>query len=1251
MLDLSRSAPEELSGALGIHRALTQARGDRYHDLCRAGSSQGASGSGEPTMSFVHLHLHTLYSLLDGAIRMKDLVRVVGAMKMEAVAVTDHGNMFGAIDFYKKAKEAGIKPILGIETYVATKGRKDRTERSSHHLILLAKDAQGYANLRKLSSLAFTEGFYYSPRVDKELLAKHSEGLFCSTACLGGELPQAILNGHMDRARAAAQEYLSIFGPDRFFLELQSNGLSEQRQVNDAMKQLARDLGVGLLATADCHYERREHAMAQEILMCIASGKTLADENRIRHETSDLYIKSPAEMAAAFADVPEALANTLKIAEQCNLELKLGNPVLPSFAPPDGESENDCMMRLAREGLARRLAQAERRGERPDRDTYRARLDLELSVIGKMGFSGYFLIVQDFINWAKKNGVPVGPGRGSGAGSLVAYSLGITDLDPIPYNLLFERFLNPERVSMPDFDVDFCQTRRDKVIGYVTERYGRDKVGQIITFGSLKARSVIRDVCRVMKLSPSEGDRIAKMVPEVLGITLSQAIEQEPKLRELRDAPKPLGVKMTTPGEHTAREVTTADLLEIAQALEGLTRQPGMHAAGIVISDSPLTDTVPLYQAPGEEALVTQYAKDEVEAAGLVKFDFLGLKTLTVIQDALDLVNRGRPAEDQLIAADLPLNDEAAFALMSKGDTAGIFQMESSGFTEMVKALKPSCFEDVVAAGALYRPGPLKMKLPGTDTTMVELYIERKHGRLPVEYAHPSLEPLLKETYGVIVYQEQVMQISQVLAGYSLGKADMLRRAMGKKKAEVMAKERAGFLAGAIARQIDPEVAGYIFDMMEKFAEYGFNKSHSAAYAVVSMQTAWLKAHHRVEFMAALLSSEMENTDKVVHHIAEARSSGLEVLPPDVNESLKDFSVAGGKIRFGLRAVRGVGDGAIEAIVSVRESGPFKGLFDFCERIDLKKVNRKVIECLVKAGAFDFTQVARKRLFDSLDRALERGQAAQRDRAVGQASLFGALMGGAGAKEKGGGGGAEPYVAGEEWPERERLQYEKEIIGFYISGHPLAQYRRELERLARPCARLGGLRKDTKVTIGGVPLGLRERVLQSGKRMANVTIEDTSGSVPCVCFPGKDGSRSEQIDGKWQRGKPRPGYEDWEALLKSGEPLLVHGTTQLDTRGVESDEHAKVELVVDSIESLAEVRAKRTKQLELRLAAPLATEEALTKLRELCQAHPGTTPMVLLLTFEGRSEVTLSSAMKVANTPDLASAIDRLFGGEVAEYC
>ncbi len=1199
-------------------------------------------------MSFTHLHLHTLYSLLDGAIRMKDLMKVVKEKGMSSVAVTDHGNMFGAIDFFKKAKDAGIKPILGTEAYVAgAKGRGDRTEKISNHLILIAKNQEGYQNLRFLSSTGYLDGFYYHPRIDKQVLKERSKGLIGLTACLGGEVTSAAFRGDMDHARRAATEFKEIFEPGHFFLEIQWNGMEEQEKANANLKQLAKDLDVPLVATADAHYVKREDARAHELLMCIASGKTLADQKRMRHATDKLYVASPEEMRAYFADCPEAVDNTQRITDMVQTFDILRKPMLPSFKVPEGQSADSFMRELSLQGLEARFRELP---YQVDQELYRARLDFELKMISKMGFSGYFLIVQDFINWAKQNGIPVGPGRGSGAGSLVAYSLRITDLDPIPYNLLFERFLNPERVSMPDFDVDFCQDRRGEVISYVQQKYGQQNVGQIATFGQLKAKSVLRDVSRVYGLPFSEGDRIAKLVPDILGITLKQSIfgdekvefAGEPRLKEMIDNPQPLA-------EIEGKPVTTKDVLDVSMALEGLNRQPGMHAAGVVIADSPLWDYVPVFQPQGETTLVTQFAKDEVEAAGLVKFDFLGLKTLTVIQNAINLINRKLPPDQRITRETIPLDDKACFDLMASGDTAGVFQIESSGFTAMVMKMKPSRFEDVIAAGALYRPGPLDQKLED-GRTMVDVYIDRKHGKEPVSYPHPLLEPVLKDTYGVIVYQEQVMQIAQALGGFSLGGADILRRAMGKKKAEEMQKQRALFMDGARKKSVDEKIASHVFDLMEKFAQYGFNKSHSAAYGLITIHTAWLKAHHPVEFMAALLTSEKDNTDKVVAHIAEARGAGYEVLPPDVNVSDLAFGAVEGKIRFGLGAIKGVGESAIEAILEAREKGPFTSLFDFCSRVDSRRVNKKVMEALVKAGAFDFEKRPRRQLFESIERAVDRGANEQRDREVGQSSLFGMLAGppssSSGPKPKGLDDG---YAPVEEWTEKERLSHEKEAIGFYVSGHPLDQYQKELKRYARAVASVQRARRDEKITVAGIVAQLRERPTKTGKRMAFLTLEDLSGSVECIAFPGKDGTRSvmDQRTGKWGKQGPKPGYDQWEPLLKGDDPILVTGTVQMNNR---DEENPVAELIVEEILSLKEVRDKRVKRLELRLQADMITEDRLTRLLELSKQHAGATPIAVNLVLPGEAETLIGTPqLKVQVSDELLDQVNRLFGARVAE--
>jgi DNA polymerase-3 subunit alpha len=1190
---------------------------------------------------FVHLHLHTLYSLLDGAIRIKDLLATVKAKGMSAVAVTDHGNLFGAVDFWRHAREAGVKPILGMEAYVAgEKGRKDRTERVGRHLILLARNAEGWANLRYLSSMAFTEGYYYDPRIDKQLLRERSRGLVGLTACLAGEVPRLARRGDMDGARRAAREYREIFEPGSFFLEVQSNGMKEQLEVNARLAELGESEGIPLAATADAHYIRREDARAHEVLMCIASGKTFNDPKRIHHDTDRLFVAGPAEMEAALPGHAEAIANTARIAAGCDVELELGKSHLPKFQVPDGVSEDEHLCALARQGLDRRFREIE--GRYPhDRDLYRQRLEMELGVVRKMGFSGYFLIVQDFINWAKSRDVPVGPGRGSGAGSIASWALRITDLDPIRWNLFFERFLNPERVSMPDFDVDFCQNRRDEVIRYVADKYGKDRVGQIITFGTLKARSVIRDVVRVMGLPFAEGDRLAKLVPEpVQGRTppLRECIEKEPRLRLLYEDPQVVQSFVDAAGQ--PQRITTRDVLDIALSLEGLNRQAGLHAAGVVIADRPLWEHVPVYRDGESETLVSQFAKDDAERAGLVKFDFLGLKTLTVVDDAVRMVRANHPERKGLTAADIPIDDPAVYELIGRGETAGVFQMESEGFTNMVVKMKPSGFEDVIAAGALFRPGPLDQRLED-GRTMVDVFIDRKHGREKVAYPHPSLEPILRDTYGVIVYQEQVMQISQVLAGYSLGKADLLRRAMGKKKAEEMARERAGFVEGARRNRVEERVASGIFDLMEKFAAYGFNRSHSAAYGLLTVQTAWLKAHHPVEFVAALISSEASNTDKVVAHIQEARSAGIQVLPPDVNESEAAFraipappgSPEKGRIRFGLGAVRGVGEAAVEAVLAARaEAGPFQSLFDFCARIDARKINKKVVEALVKCGAFDFEGAPRWQLFAGLDAALAAGASAQTDRMTGQASLFGAAPEAASRPRYPRAGDLAGETRVEEWPERVRLAFEKEALGFYVTGHPLAGYETEARRYASAtCAQVAQKRQGDKVSVVGVVASLRERTSrEKGTRLGFFTLEDIAGSVEVVCW----GSRPAQ------NGRPaQKGWADWEELVKRDEPLLVHGEVRIDTR---DEENPRREIIAGGIELLSAVRTQKTAEVALRIDADRLAADRAEALKALLGRYPGGCSVTVRAVIPGESETTVRLRARVAPGDDLIEAARRL---------
>jgi DNA polymerase-3 subunit alpha len=927
-------------------------------------------------MGFVHLHMHTQYSLLDGANKIDALVEKVGNAGMPACAITDHGNMFGAVEFYQKATAAGVKPIIGCEVYVAPKKRTDRgggraddfEAGGNHHLILLAMNREGYRNLCRLVTVAYKEGFYYKPRIDKELLREWNGGLIALSGCLASEVNQAIMAGDMSRARAVMEEYRTLFD-DRYYVEIQDNRLPQQEVANVELIRLAGELGLPLVATNDCHYLEREDARAHEVLLCIQTGKTLSDEKRWRFETEELYVKEAAAMETAFPQCPEAVKNTLDIAARCDLELTFGKYQFPVFATPESLTLEQHLEQAARRGLEARLQDLRAREDwAPDQEgQYEARLKKELETINEMGFAGYFLIVADFTNYAKGQGIPVGPGRGSAAGSLVAYALGITDIDPLPYNLLFERFLNPGRGSMPDIDMDFCFERRDEVIRYVRERYGEDRVAQIITFGTLKGKQAIKDVGRVLDFPYAEMDKVAKLYPapkQGKDFPLEQALKMEPRLQTIRDR-----------GEREGQ------LFGHALRLEGLLRHASKHAAGIVIGAQPLVESLPLF-VDKDGAVMTQYPYADVDRIGLIKFDFLGLKTLTMIHKIVGRIADSRGTEVDV--GRLPLTDRATYRLMAKGDTVGVFQMESGGMRKVLTQLRPNSFEDVIAVLALFRPGPL-------DSGMVEEFIKRKHGKVPIKYLHPELEPILKETYGVIVYQEQVMQIAQVLAGYSLGDADNLRRAMGKKKKADMDREKERFMAGAVRQKVSRKLAQDIFDQMETFAAYGFNKSHSAAYALISYQTAYLKAHYPEEFLAGLMTLEMSDTDKTYKNIAECRGREIAILPPDVNESREDFTVGEGDehgrrpIRFGLGAVRGVGGKAIEAIIAARAAdGPFESLASFCRRVQGPQVNKRVLESLIKCGAFDFTGEPRRRHIEAVDRICQWAAQGARDAETNQ---------------------------------------------------------------------------------------------------------------------------------------------------------------------------------------------------------------------------------------------------------------------------
>ncbi|HEX9078732.1 MAG TPA: DNA polymerase III subunit alpha, partial [Desulfuromonadaceae bacterium] len=1031
---------------------------------------------------------------------------------------------------------------------------------------------------------------------DKELLAAHAEGLIALSACLKGEVAYLCGRNRHDEALACARWYGETF-PGRYYIELQENTLAEQTVANERLMAVAAELKLPLVATNDCHYLNREDARAHEVLLCIQTGKTMNDPGRMRFSAEEFYFKSPQEMATAFNYAPEAVASTAAIAERCNLELDLKTYHFPQYIKPDEKSLDAVLDEQAHAGLMERLAAIRARNPEftaEQEEAYWARLRLELACIREMKFPGYFLIVADFINWAKNQGIPVGPGRGSAAGSLVAYAIRITDIDPIPYNLLFERFLNPERISMPDIDVDFCQDRREEVIQYVADKYGRDKVCQIITFGTMAARGVIRDVGRALDMSYGDVDKIAKLVPEVLGITLEKALKQEPKLNELAVA-----------------DARVRELIDVALRLEGLARHASTHAAGVVVAPDVMEEFCPVYKDQKSGSITTQYSMKYVEKIGLVKFDFLGLKNLTVIHNAVKLIRAEKNPEFDI--AMLRDDDRESYELISAGNTTGVFQFESNSYKEMLVKLKPSCFEDVIAAGALHRPGPM-------SSGMEDEFIDRKHGRKKVVYDLPELEPILKDTYGVIVYQEQVMQIARTLAGYSLGGADLLRRAMGKKDPAAMAKEKDKFLAGAREKKIDGKKAEAIFELMAKFAEYGFNKSHSAAYALVSYQTAYLKAHHPVEFMAALLTEDMGNTDKVIKNIADCREMGIEVLPPDINASDHSFRVLGNSIRFGLGAVKNVGGAAIEAIIEGRADGPFRDLFDFCERVDLRRVNKRVVESLIKCGAFDSTGAHRSALMAGLEDAANLGQRVQQERESAQASLFGTAEI---VKGNGNGGARLPEIP--EWDEKLLLGFEKEALGFFITGHPLSRHVALMKRfVTADTAKLADLSDKSEVRICGIVATLKEILTKKGERMGFITIEDLTGSVEVVVLPDIYGAAVE--------------------CLKSDEPVLVSGTLEIGEKG------AKIR--ASEACSLKEVQGRETRTVHFTVTATGLDRGQLTSLREILGRYQGPCRPLLHIVVPQkiRTTIRLPESLRVAASDDMAMAVRDLLGYSAVSF-
>ena len=1146
---------------------------------------------------FVHLHLHTQYSLLDGANQIDPLIQQVKTFGMPAVAITDHGNMFGAVEFYQKAKAGGVKPIIGCEAYLAPGSRLNREGHLAHndyyHLILLASNRTGYQNLIKLVSKAYLEGFYYKPRMDKELLQQHHEGLIALSGCLSGEVPYLIGQRDMEGAIRAAGEYREIFGKDRYYLEVQTNGLEYQRIANRGLVEIHQKLGIPLAGTNDCHYLKKEDARPHDVMLCLQTGKTLNDPNRLRFDTDQLYVKSTDEMVAEFAELPEAVRNTCRIADQCDLKLMFNTSYLPQYRVPQGYTRESYLEELATQGLADRLR------ERPSglaAEAYELRLREELTVIITMGYAGYFLIVWDIINFARSRGIPVGPGRGSAAGSLVAYALRITDIDPLVYHLLFERFLNPERVTMPDIDMDFCMDRRGEVINYVIDKYGDDHVCQIITFGTLGAKAAIRDVGRVMEIPYAEVDRVAKLVPPQLNITLDEALAQEPRLREQTETDPRIG-----------------ELMTVARALEGLARHASTHAAGVVISQEPLTDHVPLYKGASGE-VVTQYPMGDVEKIGLVKFDFLGLKTLTMIDHAVRLINAGSSADiaggvrnNPLDIARLHVDDPATYALLASGRTMGIFQLESPGMRNLLLKIKPECFEDLIAILALYRPGPL-------ESGMVDDFIKRKRDPFHITYDPPALEPILKETYGVIVYQEQVMAIANRLAGFSFGQADLLRRAMGKKKPDEMDKQKALFIQGTKKNHLSEKKAEKLFDLMAYFAGYGFNKSHSAAYALVTYQTAYLKAHHPTEFLAALLSSEMGNADKMVGYFAECRDLGIRVLPPDVNESQTDFTVVASGIRFGLAAIKNVGEGAVESIIATRnETGRFRSFSDFCRRIDLRKVNKRVLEGLIRVGAFDSTGARRAQLAAILEQALEEAAATQRERERGQTNIFGDVAGeDAVAADLTG----PPLPALAEWDQDQMLKYERELTGFYISAHPLARYATAIQKFATSASvNLSEVGDGKEVKLCGIITTIKPMMTKKGDRMAYFQLEDLHGLVEVIAFPDL--------------------YKASSALILPESVIRVTGTVDRAEKGTR--------LKSTRIESLTDLQARAVARVNIRLGDSPEASTRLVELQQVLRRYPGQTSIYFTFCLPSNIEADTTPL------PDLTVLPSETFVAEVEE--
>lgn len=1112
---------------------------------------------------FIHLHNHTHYSLLDGAATVETLLNAAKENKMPAVALTDHGVMFGAIEFYKKAKSKGIKPIIGCEAYILTKGSrftkskdrddgndllvsdgKSKKKRDYHHLILLCKNITGYKNLIKLVTLGHTEGYYYKPRIDFELLSRYHEGLVCLSACAGGVVANPLINGEYDEAREIALLYKNLFGDD-FYLEIQDHGIPAEKIVLRDMPRLASELSIKLVATNDCHYIKKEHAIAHNIMLLIpdASANDAPDVTNLRYGTDQIYFKTAEEMCELFKAFPDAIANTIEIADKCNLDLKLGENQMPKFPIPADAGVStleEYLEKLSWEGLKGRYSEIT--------PAIRSRMDHELAVIKRMGYAGYFLIVADFIRAARERGVLVGPGRGSAAGSIVAYATGITNVDPLKYDLLFERFLNPDRISMPDIDVDFSDWKRDVVIKYVRDKYGEDNVAQIITFGTLSSKAVLKDVARVLGIPLQIVESITKQIPTILGkvMPIQESLDTLPDLKQYKESTDP----------------KIQQMFDVAKVLEGMNRNAGMHAAGVVIAPEPLVNFVPMYKTPSTE-LMTQFTMKDLEQAGLLKMDFLGLRTLTVLENALDLIKKNHDVTIDLDT--LPENDAKTFELFGKGQTVAVFQFESSGMQDWLRKLKPNSISDLTAMNALYRPGPMEN---------IGDFIKRKHGQAKIEYLHPKMEPILKETYGVIVYQEQVMRIASEIGGFTLAKSDLMRRAMGKKDKKIMEELKSEFIDGAQrASALSAKLAGEIFDLIEKFASYGFNKSHSVAYSVIAYQTAYLKAHYPQEYMAATLTSEINNTDKIVLFIDDCRKQNIPVLPPDVNESNKDFTVIKNGIRFGLAAIKNVGVNAVETIVKVRtEKGKFTSLFDFCKKVDLHTVNKKTIEGLVLSGAFDSITKNRAQLFKSIEQMIGAAATAQEHEIRGQDSLFGGDARSSSVMH------LEPQLPNlPMWTESEKLANEKAVLGFYVSGHPLLKYEREINAFAS--VHLGDVEgmKNGEVKAGGIITSIKKKIDKKGNTMAFITIEDFTGKAECVVFSSV--------------------YKKCEELISEESMVLVKGKGEVNGE--------VIKIIADEIMAMDTVRERYAKKIYFLLNADDISDSTLGKFRELLESSKG----------------------------------------------